>query len=270
MGTDLNTDFRAAGACSTSRRRALPPAYGLLATMFYDADTPSAGADERAWYQARLPADGGAVLEAMAGSGRLLVPLTESGLRVHGVDNSEAMLASCAARLRSAGRDARLFRQDIATLNLPFRYGAAFIAAGSLQLLTDPERVRDALARVRAHMVDPAVLLLDLFVPDAALHPRGAPVVEFQSVALSDGSHIVHRSETTCDPERRRIHAASRYERRLSGQIVAREDECLEYTWYAEEEVLSLLRREGYREARIEPPAWPRGDGRHFAVSARA
>ncbi len=270
MGTDLNTDFKGTDARSVSSRRAPSPAYGLLATQFYDADRPSASADELAWYLARLPTDAGAVLEAMSGSGRLLVPLSESGLRVHGVDDSEAMIASCEARLRLAGRDARLFRQDIAALNLPFRYGAAFIAAGSLQLLTDPEAVREALARLRAHLVDPAVLLLDLFVPDAALHPRGAAVVEFQSVVLPDGSQIVHRSETTCDPERRRIHTASRYERRLAGQIVAREDESLACTWYEEEEVLSLLRREGYREVRIEPPAWPRGEGRYFAVSARA
>ncbi len=270
MGTDLNTDLRASAARSASRQHALRSAYGPLATMFYDADKPSAGADELAWYRARLPTDAGAVLEAMAGSGRLLVPLTEGGLRVHGVDDSEAMLASCAARLQSAGHDARLFRQDIAALNLPFRYGAAFIAAGSLQLLIDPEAVREALGRIRAHLVEPSVLLLDLFVPDAALHPRGAPVVEFQSIALPDGSQIVRRSETTCDPEHRRIHTASRYERRLAGQIVAREDEFLACTWYAEEEILSLLRREGYREVRIEAPAWPRGEGRYFAVSASA
>ena len=199
-----------------------------------------------------------------------MVPLTEAGFRLHGVDVSEAMLASCAARLSSAGRDARLFRQNIAALNLPFRYGAAFIAAGSLQLLTGQDAVSEALGRIRAHLVEPAVLLLDLFVPDAALHPPGAPVVEFRNVVLPDGSQIVHRSETTCDPERRRIYTASRYERRLSGQIVARDDEFLASTWYVEEEILALLRRVGYSDVRIEAPAWPRDDGRYFAVRARA
>ena len=206
----------------------------------------------------------------MAGSGRVLVPLVEEGFRVHGVDVSEAMLASCAERLRAAGRDARLFRQNIAALNVPFRYAATFIAAGSLQLLTGQDAVREALGRIRAHLVDPAVLLLDLFVPGAALHPPGAPVAEFRNVVLPDGSQIVHRSETTCDPERRRVCIASRYERRISGHIVARDDEQVELTWYAEEEIIALLRRVGYGEVRIEPPAWPHGEGRHFAVSATA
>ena len=270
MGTDLNTDLIGADARPAPRSHVGPPAYGPLCTLFYDADKPRATEDELAWFRARLPRDGGPILEAMAGSGRLLIPLAEEGFRMHGVDSSEAMLASCEARLRDAGREARLFRQSIAALNIPFRYGATIIAAGSLQLLPAPEAVRAALARIRAHLIEPALLLLDLFVPEAALHPPGAPVVEFRSVTLPDGSQVVLRSETTCDPERRRIHTASRYERRVAGQIVARDDEQIEYTWHAEEEILSLLRAAGYGDVRIEAPAWPRESGRYFGVSARA
>lgn len=245
-------------------------AYGSLSTLFYDADKPRAAEPEVAWYRARLPRNAGALLEAMAGSGRLLLPLTEDGFRVHGVDLSEPMLASCASRLKAAGRDAQLFRQDVAALNLPFRYGAAFIAAGSFQLLTGHSAARDALAGIRAHLVEPALLFLDLFVPDAALRPPGASVVEVRHAVLPDGSQIVLRSETTVDPERRRIRTESRYERRLAARIVAREDELLTLTWHTEEEIVAMLRGEGYRDVRIEPPAWPRELGRHFAVSARA
>src|SRR5208282_6877650 len=102
-------------------------AFGTLATLFYDADRPRAGDAEVAWYTAHLPRDAGPVLDAMAGSGSLLVPLLEAGIQVHGVDNSEAMLASCERRLASAGRLTRLYRQSVATLNLPSRYAAAYI-----------------------------------------------------------------------------------------------------------------------------------------------
>jgi hypothetical protein len=117
----------------------------------------------------------------MAGSGRLLIPLAEEGFRMHGVDSSEAMLASCGTRLRDAGREARLFRQNIAALNVPFRYGATIIAAGSLQLITAPkscaQRLPHPCAPDRA-----GTLLLDLFVPEAALHP---PVRRWSSFATS-------------------------------------------------------------------------------------
>ncbi|MEP6942314.1 MAG: class I SAM-dependent methyltransferase [Betaproteobacteria bacterium] len=264
MGADLNVGSadRASSPTATS--------YGALATRFYDADKPIAGVAELDWYRKRLPRDAGPVLEAMAGSGRLLLPLAAAGYRMHGVDTSESMLASCAARLRHAGREAPLFRQNIAALNLPFRYSAAFVAAGSLQLLTARDQLRDALACLRAHLVDPAVLLLDLFVPDAALHPPGAPIVEFRNVALADGSQVMHRCETAADAKHRRILCMSRYERRVAGQIVERDDETVVFTWHGEDEMTALLRDAGYREVRIEPPAWPRGDGHSYGVSARA
>ncbi|MEO8738344.1 MAG: class I SAM-dependent methyltransferase [Casimicrobiaceae bacterium] len=265
-GAALGADLKQSAA---RLPRSSASAYGPLSTLFYDAAYPRAAEAEVAWYRTRLPRGSGPVLEAMAGSGRLLLPLTEEGFNVHGVDQSEAMLASCGARLEAVGRDARLFRQDLALLNLPSRYGAAFIAAGSFQLLTAREAATDALICLRAHLVGPAVLLLDLFVPDAAQHPPGAPVVEVSSVILPDASQIVHRAEATTDPERRRTHYTSRYERRVGGGIVAREDESVAFTWYAEDEIVALLRSASYRDVRIEPPAWPREHGRHFAVSAR-
>ena len=264
--TALGADLKQSAARSSPQSAG---AYGPLSTLFYDAAYPRAAEAEIAWYRMRLPRDAGPVLEAMAGSGRLLLPLTEEGFNVHGVDQSEAMLASCAARLAAVGRDARLFRQNLALLNLPSRYGAAFIAAGSFQLLTAREAATDALTCLRAHLVGPAMLLLDLFVPDAAQHPPGAPVVEVSNVTLSDGSQIVHRAEATTDPERRRTHCVSRYERRVAGRIVAREDESVAFTWYAEDEIVALLRGAGYSDVRVAPPAWPREHGRHFAVSAR-
>jgi len=68
----------------------------------------------------------------------------------------------------------------------------------------------------------------------------------------------------------RRIDVRTRYERRDQTTITAREDETWALTWYTEDEAARLLGDAGYRDIRIEPAAWPREDGRHFAVSARA
>ena len=114
------------------------------------------------------------------------------------------------------------------------------------------------------------MLLLDLFVPDGAEHPPGAPVVEVRTVAAGADCRIGLRSETFIDVALRRIDVRSRYERRDRHTITAREDEALALTWYSEDEVLTLLKDAGYRDLGIEPAACPRDGGRHFAVSARA
>jgi SAM-dependent methyltransferase len=244
--------------------------YGALATLFYDADRPRASDAEVAWYAARLPRDAGPVLEAMAGSGRLLVPLLEAGVQVHGVDSSEAMLASCERRLAAAGLTTRLYRQSVAALNLPGRYAAAFIAAGAFQSLVDPIAALDALLRVRAHLIDPGLLLLDLFVPKQAEHPPGAPIVEVRTVIPGEGVQIGARSETVLDVDLRRLDVKTRYERRDRTAITAREDETLALTWYSEEQAITLVRDAGYRDLHTEPLAWSRDGGRHFALAATA
>jgi SAM-dependent methyltransferase len=244
-------------------------AFGTLGTLFYDADRPRASDAEVAWYAAHLPRDAGPVLEAMAGSGRLLVPLLEAGIPVHGVDSSDAMLASCERRLACAGRTTRLYRQSVVALNLPSRYAAAYIAAGAFQLLADPITALDALLRIRAHLIDPGLLLLDLFVPTQAEHPPGAPIVEVRTVTPGEGVRIGQRSETFLDVGLRRIDVKTRYERRDRSAITAREDETRALTWYSEEEAVRLVRDAGYCDPVTEPLAWSREDGRHFAVRAK-
>ena len=250
-------------------------AYGPLCTLFYDADKPRACAAEIEWYGARLPRDAGPSLEAMSGSGRLLIPLLQAGFNVHGADLSAAMLASCEARLAQARLAPPLFRQDVVALNLPFRYAAAIIAAGSFQLLVDPVAAQKALERLRAHLVDPGLLLIDLFVPPEAIHPPGAPLVHVETATLRNGTTIARRSEMFVDTEGRRIDLRSRYEQRERAKILAREDETLAMTWYSEEEIVAVLRDAGFRDMAVGPPAWPVGPEtpqgeRRFSVSARS
>ncbi len=253
-------------------RQPLPSAShcGPLSTLFHDASRPQASEGEITWYATRLPRGAGTVLEPMSGSGRTLVPLIDEGFSVHGVDVSEAMLASCAARLASAGRDAQLFRQDISALNLPFRYCAALIADSSFQLLTGRHAAIDALLRLRAHLVEPGLLLLDLSIPDEAEHPPGAAVIDVRQAMLADGTQLACRSERVVDRDKRRIRSQSRYERRDRSRIVSREDETMAMTWYTEEQITTLLGDAGYGDVRIEPPATTGPNSRHFAVSARA
>jgi SAM-dependent methyltransferase len=249
-----------------------PPAssYGPLCAAFYDADKPNASDEEIAWYDARLPRDAGPVLDVMCGSGRLLAPLVERGHNLHGVDASAAMLARCEQRLDAAGCRAMLFRQDVATLNLPFRYAAAFVAAGSFQLLVDPQAAKRALERVRAHLVPPGRLLMQCFVPAEATHPPGGLVVEVRTVTLAGGGRITLRSEIDVDAEGRRMAWRNRYERREGATIVAREDERLAVTWYDADAISALLLAAGFVDIEIGPaPGAEVVDAEAWTVAAR-
>jgi len=244
--------------------------YGPLCTLFYDADKPVAPDAEVAWYAQHLPRDAGLLLELMCGSGRLLVPLATQGFKLHGVDSSAAMLASCEARVAASGIAAPLFRQDLTQLNLPFRYAAAFVAVGSFQLITAPGAALLALQRVRAHLVDPGLLLLDMFVPAESELRLGAPLVEVRTVRLEDGSQIALRSESTVWADARMVRTEYRYAHRRGATRLAEEHETITLTWYSPDEFASLLAEAGYRD--VTMGASPRGgdDGTAFSVTARA
>lgn len=252
-----------------NRRRPTVEASGPLASLFDDVGESSADDAEIDWYVSRLPRDAGTLLDAMTGSGRLLIPLLDAGFSVHGVDASEASLARCAARLAAAGRTAQLFRQDVTALNLPFRYAGALIGRASFQRFVDRATALDALLRLRAHLIDPGVLLLELMIPKLAEHPPGAPLIEVRQLAQADGSRVACRSETSVDAARRIVVTQRRFERRDREHISDREDHTHALTWYDEDQIVSLLGDAGYHEARIEPSPRRSAHARHFGVSAR-
>jgi len=245
------------------------PAYGPLATLFYDADKPRAPEAEVAWYAQRLPRDTGLCLEAMCGSGRLLTPLIEQGWKCHGVDNSSAMLASCEARIKAAGLTTPVFRQDIAQLNLPFRYAAILIAAGSFQLITDPATAASALQRMRAHLIAPGLLLMDMYVPSESAQRLAAPLVEVRTAKLDDGSQIALRSETTMWADARLSRSENRYAHRRGNERLGEERETLTLTWYPPEEIAALIKDAGFQDVAIGPSARALDDAQVFSVTAR-
>ncbi|HTS20805.1 MAG TPA: class I SAM-dependent methyltransferase [Casimicrobiaceae bacterium] len=252
-------------------RRDARSAEASLGTLFHETEEAAALASEVAWYAARLPRSGAPILDAMAGSGALLAGLLEAGFPVHGAEASAARLALCRARLDARGQATQLFRQPASALNLPFRYAAAFVAGGAFQLLVDRTAALDALLRIRAHLVDPGLLLLELFVPSGADHPPGAAIVEIRTVIPIDGCRIGLRSETSFDADSKRIDVVRRYERRERRAITAREDQTISLTWYSEDDAAELLGAAGYLDIRVEAaPRTGEGGGHRFAVAARA
>lgn len=240
-------------------------AWGSLAASFHDAAQPRAPDAEVAVYAALAQECGGLTLDVMCGWGRILAPLAAQGVKVHGVDQSPAMLARCEEKVAGA----TLFRQDATQMNLPFRYNSAFVAGDAFGLVTDPAAAAALLEGIRAHLVPPGRVLIDCRVPGNDRQRLAAPLVEVRMARLADGSQIVARSETTWTPEARLARAQHRYAQRRGTERMAEEHETIRSTWYAPDEILEIVRAAGYRDVAIGPAAGVAEDGDAYAVSAR-
>src|SRR5918995_447313 len=81
-----------------------------------------------AFFQEELKKTPGPVLELMAGTGRLSLPLAEAGARLTCVDVSGPMLARLRTKLVDRGLEADLVEADICQMTLPERsYGLALL-----------------------------------------------------------------------------------------------------------------------------------------------
>ena len=220
-------------------------AFGSLAARFFDATHDLADDAALAWYATVFPKDG-LLLDAMCGSGRLLVPWVRRGAKVHGVDASAPMLAVCEGHLAAAGATTPLVRQDITALNLPFRYAGALVAGGALQYLTDPAAVVAALARLHAHLLTPGVLVVEFGIPPTSRQNLAAPLVEIETAQLADGSRITRRSETIWTPDARLARAEQRYTHRRGTEQVGEEHETVRSTWYTLEDAIALVASAGF------------------------
>lgn len=118
----------------------------------------------------------GAILELGCGSGRILLPLAESGHRVVGVDSSEPMLQSARARARKQNVDVTLRRGDMARIDTipggPF--GLIIASLNSIMHLSEQGQRR---------MIETA---------HEALNPGGRLVIDTLNPSLSQLNHLLN------------------------------------------------------------------------------
>ncbi len=153
------------------------PTSAELLARYYDLDLEDDPGDLDL-YLALAARTGGPVLELAVGSGRLAVPLAQAGYEVTGVDLDPAMLdraRAAWARTQGAGSGRRsragslgLIEADLVTLDIPQRFGLAFIALNSLFQVGPTERQRAALASLTRHLRPGGVAVVDIELPDAA------------------------------------------------------------------------------------------------------
>jgi SAM-dependent methyltransferase len=151
------------------------PAQALA--RLYDLDLQDDPGDLDLWTALAAEADG-PVLELMAGSGRVAVPLAEEGYRVTAVDVDAAMLTRARRRAEAVGPEVadrlELVLADLVGLDLGSgdgpparRFRLAFIALNSILLLPTRAAQRAAWVALAAHLEPGGVAAVDTWLPDA-------------------------------------------------------------------------------------------------------
>jgi SAM-dependent methyltransferase len=194
----------------------------------YDLDVAEEDGD-LALYLALADRTRGPILELMAGSGRVAVPLAATGRRVIAVDVDPAMLARARGAAAAAGARAQR-RLELVDADVDGyrhadagRFGLAIVALGSMLLLPGRAAQRRAFATLAAHLAPGGVAVVDVPLLDADDLSRYDGRVTLDWVRHApDGAVVTKTSSARHDATTRTVVLVSVFEEGLSGRPVAR------------------------------------------------
>lgn len=124
-------------------------------------------------------ADGGPALEFAVGTGRIALPLSQSGVAVSGVELSSAMLA----RLRQKPGASALSLQvgDMATTRLPGSFSLVYLVFNTIDNLTTQSAQLACFENAAAHLAPGGRFVVETLVPPLQRLPFGETRVAFDS-----------------------------------------------------------------------------------------
>ncbi len=112
------------------------------------------------------------ILEIACGSGRLTIPLAQSGLKITGLDLSESMLAEGRKKAETLGVKIEWIHGNACAFDLNRKFQLIFMPCNSLQHLHASEDVRMMLDSVRKHLLPGGTFACDVFKPDLKILGR--------------------------------------------------------------------------------------------------
>jgi len=122
---------------------------------------------------------GGAALEFGVGTGRIALPLVQRGVRVHGIDLSEAMLARL--RAKPGAEQVGVTVGDFATTTVEGRFSVAYLVANTIMNLTTQDEQVACFQNAAAHLELNSCFVIEVLVPRLQRLPPGET---FQSFAV--------------------------------------------------------------------------------------
>jgi SAM-dependent methyltransferase len=127
-------------------------------------------------FLAELASDGPA-LELGIGTGRIALPLAQRGIRAHGIDLSEAMVARLRAKPGSDQIDVTI--GDFATTTVEGRFSVAYLVFNTIMNLTSQDEQVACFQNVAAHLQPGGCFVIEVGIPDLQRVPPGETVRAF-------------------------------------------------------------------------------------------
>jgi SAM-dependent methyltransferase len=113
----------------------------------------------------------GAALELGIGTGRIALPLAQRGVRVHGIDLSEAMVARL--RAKPGAEQIGVAIGDFATTTVEATFSVVYLVANTIMNLTTQDEQVTCFQNAAAHLEPGGCFVIEVLVPGLRRLPPG-------------------------------------------------------------------------------------------------
>jgi SAM-dependent methyltransferase len=113
----------------------------------------------------------GTALELGIGTGRIALPLAQRGVRVHGIDLSEAMVGRL--RTKPGAEQILVTIGDFATTTVKARFSVAYLVANTIMNLTTQDEQVACFRNAAAHLESGGCFVIEVLVPGLQRLPPG-------------------------------------------------------------------------------------------------
>jgi SAM-dependent methyltransferase len=196
--------------------------YKRLARMY---DLVVSYEDDIGFFVEEAKRTGGRSLELTAGTGRVSVPVAESGADLTCVDSSEEMLAELRRKAEEKKLSVGIVCQDITQLKLAGTYDLIFIPFNSFLEIAGKEDQTRTLAAVHAHLIPGGRFICTLHNPAVRLRSVGGRYASRKPLGPEGGGEMVVTLETELDEEKRVVSGSQTFE------VLDKDGKCMEKLW---------------------------------------
>jgi len=149
----------------------------------------------------------GPVLELACGTGRLTIPVAQSGVEITGLDLSPSMLAHARHKAAAAQLSIEWIEADCRSFSLDRKFALIFMPFHSMQHLHDHASLSALFANVRRHLAEGGRFIFDVFNPSIAIlnrdpnqryvdrrfeDPEGRGAITLETTAVYDDAEQVN------------------------------------------------------------------------------
>ena len=127
----------------------------------------------------------GAVLELGIGTGRIALPLSRRGVRVHGIELSPAMVAQL--RMKPGANDIGVTIGDFATTAVGGTFALAYLVRNTIMNLTTQGEQVACFRNVAAHLEPGGCFVIEVMVPELRRLPPGETIRAFTATQTHFG-----------------------------------------------------------------------------------